>query len=130
MDIQYLLFLQNLREATGGLFDEFFNALSKFTVDILPFLPYVVFWCISKKWGYRFMATTWLGEVLNGVIKLTVCAYRPWIRSSEINPAGDSKKPRRATHSQAVIRCAQRECTVQQLCGSIKKGVGFRFCVW
>lgn len=48
MDIQYLLFLQNLREATGGVFDEFFNALSKFAVDILPFLPYVVFWCVSN----------------------------------------------------------------------------------
>ena len=48
MDIQYLLFLQNLREATGGCFDEFFNAISKFAVDILPFLPYVVFWCVSK----------------------------------------------------------------------------------
>lgn len=91
MDIHYLLFLQNLREASGGFFDEFFNALSKFAVDILPFLPYVVFWCVNKKWGYRFLATTWLGEILNGVIKLTVCAYRPWIRSAEINPAGDSK---------------------------------------
>ena len=33
------MFLQNLRESTGGVFDEFFNALSKFAVDILPFLP-------------------------------------------------------------------------------------------
>lgn len=41
-DLQYLLFLQNLRESTGGLFDEFFNALSKFAVDILPFLPWVI----------------------------------------------------------------------------------------
>lgn len=90
-DIQYLLFLQNLRESTGGAFDEFFNALSKFAVDILPFLPYVVFWCVSKRLGYRFIATTWLGEVVNGVIKLTVCAYRPWIRCDSIEPAGDSK---------------------------------------
>ena len=91
MDIQYLLFLQNIREATGGIFDEFFNAISKFSVDILPFLPYVVFWCVNKKWGYRFTATAWLGELINGVVKLTVCAYRPWIRSAEVNPAGDSK---------------------------------------
>lgn len=91
MDIQYLLLLQHLREATGGIFDEFFNALSKFAVDIMPFLPYIIFWCADKKWGYRFLATTWLGEIVNGIIKLTVCAYRPWIRSSEIEPAGDSK---------------------------------------
>ena len=91
IDIQYLLLLQDLRAATGGVFDEFFNSLSKFAVDILPFLPYIVFWCVSKKWGYRFLATTWCGELLNGVIKLTVCAYRPWIRSDLIEPAGDSK---------------------------------------
>lgn len=90
-DLQYLLFLQNLREATGGVFDEFFNALSKFAVDVLPFLPYIVYWCVNKRLGYRFIATTWIGEVLNGVIKLTACAYRPWIRSDKIVPAGDSK---------------------------------------
>ena len=90
-DISYLLFLQNIRESTGGFFDEFFNALSKFAVDILPFLGYIIFWSVSKKWGYRFMITLWCGEVINGLLKLIVCAYRPWIRSDKINPAGDSK---------------------------------------
>ena len=90
-DIQYLLMLQDLRNATGGIFDEFFNALSKFAVDILPFLPFVIFWGVDKKWGYYFLTTHWLGELINGVIKLTVCAYRPWIRSDFIEPAGDSK---------------------------------------
>ena len=91
MDIQYLLLLQELRNATGGIFNEFFNALSKFAVDVLPFLPFVIFWGVDKKWGYFFLTTHWTGELLNGVIKLTVCAYRPWIRSDLIEPAGDSK---------------------------------------
>ena len=91
MDIQYLLLLQELRNATGGIFNEFFNALSKFAVDVLPFLPFVLFWGVDKKWGYFFLTTHWTGELLNGVIKLTVCAYRPWIRSDLIDPAGDSK---------------------------------------
>ncbi|MBO6214874.1 MAG: phosphatase PAP2 family protein [Lachnospiraceae bacterium] len=90
-DIQYLLLLQELRNATGGVFDEFFNALSKFAVDILPFLPFVIFWGVDKKWGYFFLTSHWVGELLNGLIKLTVCAYRPWIRSDLIEPAGDSK---------------------------------------
>ncbi len=90
-DIQYLLMLQELRNATGGVFDEFFNALSKFAVDVMPFLPFVVLWCADKKWGYRFITTWGLGELINGIIKLTVCAYRPWIRSDLIEPAGDSK---------------------------------------
>ncbi len=91
MDIDYLLLLQGLREATGGIFDELFNAISKFAVDILPFLPFIIFWCVDKKWGYRFITTLFTGEVINGIVKLTVCAYRPWIRSDLIEPAGDSK---------------------------------------
>ena len=91
MDLQYLLFLQDLRSATGDVFNEFFNALSKVAVEIMPFLPFIVFWCADKKWGYRFISTWGIGEVVNGVVKLTVCAYRPWIRSDLIEPAGDSK---------------------------------------
>ena len=87
IDLQYLLFLQNLRVATGGIFDEFFNSLSKFAVDIMPFVPLVLYWCVNKKWGYRAIATHLTGEVLNGIIKLTVCAYRPWIRDARIIPA-------------------------------------------
>lgn len=91
MDIQYLLFLQNLRVASGGVFDEFFNSISKFAVDIMPFLPFIIFWCVSRKWGYRYLVTLGIGELVNGIIKLTVCAYRPWIRSELIESAGDSK---------------------------------------
>lgn len=90
-DIQYLLWLQEIRNATGGMFDEFFNALSKFAVDVLPFLPFVIFWGVDKAWGYFFLTVDWAGELVNGLIKLTVCAYRPWIRSDLIEPAGDSK---------------------------------------
>ena len=90
-DVQYLLFLQQLRNACGGCFDELFNAISKIAVDVMPLLPFMVFWCVDKKWGYRFITTIWLGEVVNGLIKLTVCAYRPWIKSDLIEPAGDSK---------------------------------------
>ena len=91
MDIQYLLWLQELRNATGGVFDEFFNALSKIAVDLMPFLPFVIFWVVDRKWGYRFILTLGIADLLNGIIKLTVCAYRPWIRSDLIEPAGDSK---------------------------------------
>ena len=91
LDIQYLLLLQDLRNATGGIFDEFFNAISKIAVDVMPMLPFMVYWCVNKKWGYRFLAWYNGGELLNGVIKLTACAYRPWIRSDLIEPAGDSK---------------------------------------
>ena len=91
IDLQYLLFLQNLRLATGGIFDEFFNGMSKVAVDVLPFLPFLIFLCVNKKWGYRFLYSYLGANLLNGAVKLTVCAYRPWIRSNLIEPAGDSK---------------------------------------
>ncbi len=90
-DIQYLLLLQELRNATGGIFDEFFNALSKLSVELLPLLPFIIFWAVDKKWAYRFFATFTISELINGTLKLTFCAYRPWIRSDLIEPAGDSK---------------------------------------
>ena len=52
IDIGYLLFLQNLRNATGGVFDEFFNAISKVAVSTMELLPFLVFWGISTYWGY------------------------------------------------------------------------------
>ena len=91
MDIQYLLFLQDLRVSSGGAFDGFFNSVSRMAVEIMPFLPFIIFWCVSRKWGYRYMTTLGLCDLVNGVIKLTVCAYRPWIRSDLIEPAGNSK---------------------------------------
>ena len=91
IDIQYLLFLQELRNATGGMFDELFNVISKIAVDIMPILPYLIFWAVDKNWGYRFLGAQWGGEIVNGVVKLTACAYRPWIRDVRIEPAGDSK---------------------------------------
>ncbi len=90
-DLQYLLFLQNLRNALGGSLDEVFNGISKFAVVIMPLLPYMIYWAVDKRWGYRFITTIWCGELVNGILKLTVCAYRPWIRSDAIEPAGDSK---------------------------------------
>ncbi|MCR5046444.1 MAG: phosphatase PAP2 family protein [Treponema sp.] len=92
MDISFLLFLQGIREATGGIFNEFFNGVSKVAVDVAIFIPFIVYWCVDKKWGQRFIATYTGTDLINGIIKLTVCAYRPWIRSDLINPAGDSKK--------------------------------------
>lgn len=91
IDLQYLLLLQNLRLATGGVFNEFFNAISKVAVDVLPFLPFLIYLSVSKKWGYRCLTTYYGADLLNGAVKLTVCAYRPWIRSELIEPAGDSK---------------------------------------
>lgn len=87
MDIDYLLFLQGLRDATGGFFDDL---LSKFTTyGEMPFVLMaicVLYWCIDKALGtYVFMG--WgLNRVANGFLKVTACVYRPWIRDPRVQP--------------------------------------------
>ena len=54
IDLQYLLWLQALRAATGGIFDEFFNGLSKFAVEIMPFLPLLVGIGLGLLYGWKY----------------------------------------------------------------------------
>ena len=90
LDISYLLFLQELRNATGGVLDGILNSISKTAVSVLPLVAYMIYWCVDKKWGNRMIATVWGAKTINEVIKLTVCAYRPWIRDARILPPGDA----------------------------------------
>ncbi|MCH4191409.1 MAG: phosphatase PAP2 family protein [Butyrivibrio sp.] len=92
MDISYLLLLQDLRNATGSAFDSFFLVITKFGENYFPYLLCLfVFWAVDKKFGERLMLTMGSAIMLNGVLKLTVCAYRPWIRNAAVLPAGDAK---------------------------------------
>ncbi|MBQ9904114.1 MAG: phosphatase PAP2 family protein [Synergistaceae bacterium] len=92
MDIEYLLWLQNLRMSTNGLFDTFFEQLSFFgTRDILLF-PAFVYWCLDKRSGIFILFSYKFSQMLNSIVKLTACVYRPWVRDPRIIPAGDSIK--------------------------------------
>jgi len=50
----------------------------------------ILYWCVSKDFG-AYLLMGWSGNrLVNGVLKVTVCAYRPWIRDARIVPYGDS----------------------------------------
>ena len=88
MDISYLLFLQNIREALGPAVEVFMGIISEIDVHFLVILiPAILYWCINKKDGQFVFFTYGLGEFLNGILKLSVCCYRPWIRDSRIIPS-------------------------------------------
>ena len=92
MDISYLLFLQRLREATGGVFDSFMSYITTYGEELLTMmLAAAVYWCVSKQMGtYTFM--TWgSGRLVNGFLKSTFCVYRPWIRDSRVQPVESAK---------------------------------------
>ncbi len=90
MDIRYLLFLQDFRNGTGDALTPFLEGLSLFAVTCLIFLPILVYWMIDKRSGLYILTSYALTNGINAIAKLTVCAYRPWIRDERVLPAGDS----------------------------------------
>lgn len=91
MDIDYLLWLQQLRESTGGAFDSFFETISYVVISSFVFIfMAAIYWCIDKKAGAMIFMNLSMGNVVNQTLKNICCVYRPWIRDSRIVPAGDS----------------------------------------
>ena len=88
MDIEILLLLQNFRESTGDILTPFVNWLSHAAITWLLFVPFVVYWCISKKAGLFMIISVCISRFLNGIMKVTACAYRPFVRDARIIPAG------------------------------------------
>lgn len=92
MDIAYLLWLQEIREALPSAVEGFFVAVSNLAASsALILLPCLLFWCFDKKAGRFVLFSFSLGVVLNQLIKNTVCCYRPWIRASQLRPSAAAK---------------------------------------
>ena len=91
MDIEILLQLQQFRNGSGRIFADFLTQMtyladSKTVLVIMA----VVYWGISKKFG-TFLLMGWnANRLVNGFLKITVCAYRPWIRDPRIVPFENS----------------------------------------
>lgn len=91
MDISILLGLQEFRNGAGSVFAGF---LSKMTwlgeLNTVIVIMALIYWCFSKETG-TYLLMGWSGNRLaNGLLKVTACAYRPWIRDARIVPYGDS----------------------------------------
>lgn len=91
MDMEFLLILQQFREGAGKVLSEF---LTKMTflgeLNTVLVIMAVIYWCVSKDFG-TYLLMGWSGNrLVNGVLKVTACAYRPWIRDARIVPYGNS----------------------------------------
>lgn len=85
--IDPLLFLQFLRELTGGIFNTFFITCSIFGVDITAItLISMIYWCLDKKLGEYILVSLAGAALVNGLAKVTACIYRPWILDSRVQP--------------------------------------------
>lgn len=87
MDIQILLWLQNLREAIGGCLNGFFAFISTVAVDYYVILPsLILFWAFDKRAGLYGLNAYGASALGNATLKSAFCVYRPWIRSGKVHP--------------------------------------------
>ncbi len=89
MDIEYLLWLQNLRDSCGEMLTPFMVWVSDDLAEIdLLIIPLLVYWCMSKRGGLFLLLSMSISQFLSNVIKMTCCVYRPFIRDSRLIPYG------------------------------------------
>ena len=90
MDIKYLLLLQEFRNKINDSLTPFMEWISMFAVTFLIMIPVFWYWCVNKKNGLYTLTSYYMCMVITPITKLSVCAYRPWIRDARIVPAGDA----------------------------------------
>lgn len=87
MDLQYLLWLQGLRESLSGALDGFFLLVSQLGKAELPMaVTLIVYWCFSRELGQRLLFCLNGSDLFNNVLKLSCCVYRPWVRETALRP--------------------------------------------
>lgn len=85
--IDYLLWLQNLRMQLGPIFDGFFAHITMFGEIIIPtLLISVIYWSIDTEAGLYLFGLNSLGILFMQIFKNLACVYRPWILSDKIKP--------------------------------------------
>ncbi len=91
MDIEILLFLQEFRNNAGGFLTDFLSKMTFLTeLNSVIVIMAILYWSVDKELG-SYLLMGWSGNRLaNGVLKVTACAYRPWIRDSRIVPYGNA----------------------------------------
>ena len=91
MDISILLFLQDFRNGPGAFLADFLLKMTWFgELNTALVIMALIYWCISKEFG-TYLLMGWSGNrLINGMLKITFCTYRPWIRDARIVPYGNS----------------------------------------
>lgn len=96
MDINILLVLQDFRNGIGSVLTGFMTKMSLIgEMEVVLVIIALIYWCVSKNYGTYFLMG-WSGNrVVNGMLKVTACVYRPWIR--DVRVVSDSAAQAAAT---------------------------------
>ena len=91
MDFNILLALQDFRNGAGAFLADFLSKMTFFgEMNTTLIIMAIIYWCVSKPFG-TYLLMGWSGNrIVNGCLKVTACAYRPWIRDARIVPYGNS----------------------------------------
>ena len=85
--IDYLLWIQNIRAHLSPVFDTIFLNITAFgEIFLTTFVISIVYWCIDTEAGLYLFGLNSLGLLFIQILKTTACIYRPWILSDKIKP--------------------------------------------
>lgn len=86
--IDFLLFLQNIRLGSSEIIDKFFLSITIFGEFWLPtLLCAITYWCIDFRAGVYLFSLETMNIFLTHFFKMLACVYRPWVLDSRIQPS-------------------------------------------
>lgn len=86
--MDFLLFLQNIRTACPEIIDKLFLSITVFGEFWLPtIICAVVYWCIDFRSGIYLFSLESLNTLIAHFFKMIACVYRPWILDNRIQPS-------------------------------------------
>ena len=91
MDIDVLFVLQEFRNGAGACLVDFMSKMSFIgEMDTVLIFIALIYWSVNKEFG-KYLLMGWSGNrVVNGFLKVTACAYRPWVRDVRIVPESNA----------------------------------------
>lgn len=91
MDFSYLLLIQRIREACGGIFDSLMLNITSLANGIITYLLLgAVYWCMDKRAGQLMALNVSIASTLNQFVKNILRIERPWVRDARIVPVPEA----------------------------------------
>ncbi len=111
MDIEFLLWLQGVRQSAPEVVQGFFSFLGSEAAIAIAMVAFcIIYWCLDKASGQFALLAYGASSMCNQMIKNTVCEYRPWVRDARVVPdpkalstAGGYSLPSGHTQSSASL---------------------------
>ena len=86
--MDFLVFLQNIRINSPIIFDKLFLLITMFGEIWLPTLVCaIVYWCIDFRIGLYLFSLEGFNRFFAHFFKMVGCVYRPWVLDNRIHPS-------------------------------------------